>query len=442
MSRDRNKRLIIVIALISVVSITIGFAAVSSSLLIKTGLSVDPNANAFSVVFSTSSTEAVEGTVEPVVVPDTLEAAAATITNDGTFPTISGIDVVFTEPGQSVTYSFYALNNGKYDAYLTSIVLQSLTSGAFKKCIPGEGATTESVNNACNSIDVKVTAGNLEVTSTTLGIENHQLLIGASEVVTITIEYREDGSTADGPVEVNFGNIYLTYGTQMTDENPTLPEPGDTICVAKDSSKAGSTATGTEYQCDVDSSLEENFTFYVLSTEGSKVNLLMNQNIDDGTYMFVNGEEDSCVHTTFYACQVGIDSYAYASRPTVLTQAETFASNWNNISNYANVQYSDKSGNYTTTLTGKARLATYDEIAELCPTEGDANLDRSGIYTTQAHRSGCPSWLTSTSYWTMDSSSGAGAWAVTSEWRTLDDYNNQTHFGIRPVITVSISDLS
>ena len=231
MARDRNKRLIIAIALIAVVSVTIGFAAVSSSLLIKTSLSVDPTSENFSVVFSTSATKAVEGTVEPTVVPDTLEADDATITNDGTFPTINGINVVFTKPGQSVTYSFYALNNGKYDAYLTSIVLQSLTSGSFKECIAGEGATTESVNNACNSIEVRVSVGDLEVNQTTTGISTdsskHILKIGASEAVTITIEYKEEGSIADGPVEVNFGGIYLTYGTQMTDEEPTLPVPGD-----------------------------------------------------------------------------------------------------------------------------------------------------------------------------------------------------------------------
>ena len=67
--RNRNKKLIILVALIAVVTISVGFAAFSSSLLIKSSLSVDPNASDFRVVFSTSDTSEVTDAVTPTKNP-------------------------------------------------------------------------------------------------------------------------------------------------------------------------------------------------------------------------------------------------------------------------------------------------------------------------------------------------------------------------------------
>ncbi|MBQ9071584.1 MAG: hypothetical protein IJY25_00295, partial [Bacilli bacterium] len=63
--KDRNKKLIIMIALIAVVGVSIGFAAFSSSLLIKSSLSVDPDSSTFSVVFSSSSTALETNAITP-----------------------------------------------------------------------------------------------------------------------------------------------------------------------------------------------------------------------------------------------------------------------------------------------------------------------------------------------------------------------------------------
>ena len=407
--QDRNKKLMIMIALIAVVGVSIGFAAFSSSLLIKSSLSVDPDSSTFSVVFSSSSTALETNAITPTVNPTTLTASSATINNSGKYPTIENLEATFTEPGDSVSYTFYARNTGKYDAYLTSIVFQDLTSGVFKECIPGEGTDKTLVASACNSISATVTVGSESATSTTLGIADHELLQGNSETVTITLSYASNGTRADGPFEVNFGNIYLTYGTQETSEMPVLP--GATICTGG----SGSTALGTKYTCKVNSS--ESYDFYVLSTEGNNVNLLMSENLEDNV-VYVE-ESDRIEVASEYGYEDGYTT-SYAIRQTT-----TLTSSWTNLSQ-------------------SARLPKFSELANDYVCKVEVEKDWSVNYTTGYYYEGCPEWSKG-DYWTSTANGVSGAWAMNKEFNTLDSFwvfSSENTFGIRPVITVSTSNLS
>ena len=281
MARDNNKKIIMIIALIAVISISIGFAAYTASLTIKSTATVTPDSSAFKIVFSTSPNELKEGTVSVNSIPTTLEASDAIINNSiNSYPMITDMDVVFTQPGQYVTYEFYAINKGKYDAYLTSIVLENLDSGKYQECIAGEGATQESADSACYSMRVTVTVGNESVTSTKTGIKNHKLQIDESEKVTVKIEYLSTGTIADGPVEVNFGDIYLSYGTSELAEDPIIPDAEYACALAN---LDGSIDIGDIITCGTES-------FYVMpnhekATTGT-VSMLAKYNLNVGEYKY------------------------------------------------------------------------------------------------------------------------------------------------------------
>ena len=216
MEKDRGSKVIAVVALcIAVVGVTLGFAAFSNTLNIKSSATVNPSGEAFNVDFSSSDAAVKTDPVTPTKDPTSLVAGNATINNSGSNPQISGLTATFTEPGQSATYTFYVHNIGEYDAFLKSITYNNATSGdTFKVCTAGEETTDSLVQAACDDITVSVTVGATgPVTTTNSNITGHSLAIDAHETVTVKIEYAAGGDRADGDFTVAFGDIALLYST-------------------------------------------------------------------------------------------------------------------------------------------------------------------------------------------------------------------------------------
>ena len=187
----RNINLALVITLISVLGLSIVFAAFSSTLTVKSNATITPDSGEFKVVFSSSSTSLATTGVS-ITKTGNASAETPTINNDGN-PSISGLKATFTSPGEKVEYTFYARNVGSYDAYLSSIVFDNIKGKtSFKECVAGTGTTSSLVASACNGIKV-------------------------------TIEYTSGSSLADGPFTIKFGKIYLTYGSTNLSGTPTLP---------------------------------------------------------------------------------------------------------------------------------------------------------------------------------------------------------------------------
>ena len=211
MERDRSAKIIAIVALcVAVVGLSIGFAAFSNNLTIKSNAKVTPNPNDFDINFSTSNTSELDGTVSGVGT-NSATAEPATIDNSSA-PTITGLKANFTEPGQKVTYSFYAHNAGKYAAYLNNVTYANVSGKtATKVCTAGVGTDATMVEAACNGISVSVKVGNDTYTGSMNGITNHLLALDAYEEVVVTIEYTSTASRADGDFEVAFGDITLTY---------------------------------------------------------------------------------------------------------------------------------------------------------------------------------------------------------------------------------------
>ncbi|MBQ9071546.1 MAG: hypothetical protein IJY25_00105, partial [Bacilli bacterium] len=452
----------------------------SSSLLIKSSLSVDPDSSTFSVVFSSSSTALETNAITPTVNPTTLTATKATIDNSGTYPTIENLSATFTEPGDSVSYTFYARNTGKYDAYLTSIVFQNLEIGVFKNCIAMPGTSETLVASACNSISATVTVGSESATSTTLGIEDHELLQGNSETVTITLSYGSNGTRADGPFEVNFGNIYLTYGTQETSEMPVLPEASTCILsndVADENfnNTIGAIGVGDEVTCGSES-------FYVIpndtvahpeSVEGtvallSKYNLNVGNDTVEGTLGIQNASATGAVsnlegnNLDFSYCNfteeemneaysgtfddiIAFNEWAGCNGTVAFASFEDYISTgttyWGEVdsgtfiynSNATPFTYVENYGNILKKMGMKVIISTLPSNNQLI------NL---GCSTSDNSCTNAPSWVYSTSYWSGSAFDDDFVWIVASGGIFDDgDFFSAFFSGVRPVVIISESDI-
>lgn len=213
MDRDRSTKVIAIVALcVAVFGLSVGFAAFSNDLTIKSEATVKPNASDFDVNFSSSDTSETDGTVTATSTAG-VTAQDATI-NNATAPTISGIKVEFTEPGQSAKYSFFAHNAGKYKAFLNNVTFKNVTdANANIVCVAAEGTNANMVASACQGISIKVKVGTTTFAEPTPTITSHELPIDQYEPVEVTIEYKTGAARADGDFQVKIGDIVLTYGS-------------------------------------------------------------------------------------------------------------------------------------------------------------------------------------------------------------------------------------
>ncbi len=222
MEKDRKARITAIVALvIGVLGLSLGFAAFSNTLTIKSSAEVTPDDSIFNVDFSSSSsaiaTDPVVATLNPTGVTG-FTATNATIDNSSD-PVIQNLHATFTEPGQKATYTFYTRNIGALKAYLNNINFKNVTNGSTTKVCTAQTGTTQSlVDAACNGISIKLTLGSENFTTSTprasfATATAHDLEVNASETVTVEISYATGSSQADGDFDVSFGDIELIYAS-------------------------------------------------------------------------------------------------------------------------------------------------------------------------------------------------------------------------------------
>ena len=209
MGDNKTYKIISIVALIlGVVGVTLGYAAFSSTLKIESSAEVVPNGSNFNVDFSSSSSNVVEDDITPQLSANVsgFTATDAEINNTSD-PVISNLHATFTEPGQSVTYTFYAYNAGQYLAYLNSIIFTGN-----KTCTARTNTNQGLVDTACTGISLSVAVTGINATTTSLtSISNHTLAIGAADTITVVISYASNAGRADGDFDVTFPDITLTY---------------------------------------------------------------------------------------------------------------------------------------------------------------------------------------------------------------------------------------
>lgn len=232
MEKNRSSKIIAVVALIiAVFGLTLGFAAFSTTLTISSSATVTPSSENFKVYFSPDGNEVSTGEEATALTVTGTGTGAGTATIDTTRLKASNLTAAFTVPGQTVTYSFYVVNQGSYDAYLKSIIMENITGESIiKKCVKAtekdgvaiptnEQATDELVAAACEKIKIKVSVGSGDKLATANNgssgsISGHSLAQTANEPIVVEISYSDDGNVrADGPFNVSFGDIKLNYST-------------------------------------------------------------------------------------------------------------------------------------------------------------------------------------------------------------------------------------
>ena len=208
--------LILVIVCVLLAGFSIGFSALSQSLLIKSHASIKPDIESLVVKFSSNADSLETEDVEPTVSSDNVTASNAIIDNENIMgPTISNFSVELTEAGDKATYVFYAINMGATDAYLTNIVYNNVSGKSSPKaCTPIYGTTESDATMLCENIKLTVQVGSVSTTAST-SVTGHVLAAGASEQITITVEYINNvtASSTAGDFIVEFGDISLIYSS-------------------------------------------------------------------------------------------------------------------------------------------------------------------------------------------------------------------------------------
>ena len=222
-SKDRTYQVIAIVALvIGVCALTVGFAAFTTNLTISSAADVTPSSSVLDVVFSTSNSSAVTGSVLGNATGNVgASGDTATLTNT----TVTGIVAHFTEPGQKVTYEFNVYNNSQFTGYLTGIAFNDVSghAGETKVCTPTTGSSNPATvyTNACNNIALKLTVGNtgselvngISASKSAAQINDTTgLAATASYPAKVEIEYTGT-AIADGEFSVSFGDIVLTYSS-------------------------------------------------------------------------------------------------------------------------------------------------------------------------------------------------------------------------------------
>ena len=204
-TRDR-KKLVIFMLMFSIASLSIGFAAFTTTLNISSSASVTPNSDNFKVRFSTSPDSLVEDKVVPTTGPGIASASNATINNSIT-PTVGNIAITFTGPGFA-EYVVYVRNVGAYTAYLNTI-----NFNGEKECEAVGEATPELVGKACEALRYSVRISNGSGFTESSSLENMPLEKNGSMKISMFFSYDVDGALSDGPFSVKFPEISLTYST-------------------------------------------------------------------------------------------------------------------------------------------------------------------------------------------------------------------------------------
>ena len=213
MEKDRKQKFIVMIALmIAIASMSLGFAAFSTTLNISSSASVTPDDNGFNIVFSSSeyaiTTRDDGGTVVSGIGTNGAQGGITSLYRKQA----SGLITQFTEPGQFLYILIYAHNIGEYDAYLTGVNITNINGTSYKKCMAREGTTDRLVQAACDGIDVSVTI-NDEYYYFGRQISGHLLEKGSVEPIEIIVSYDVNATRADGVFDIEFGEISLEYKT-------------------------------------------------------------------------------------------------------------------------------------------------------------------------------------------------------------------------------------
>lgn len=229
MKKNKQSKIIAIVALIvSVLGLTLGFAAFSNTLTISSSATVKPNESDFDInIYGLDETEACNDihtlksiNSKDISAPDCISTAkSATISeikDDGKSITISNIKVGLSAPDEYAYYYYMIKNEGEYDAYIDTAqfnVFNYMAGGAPHTCTAAAGTSVDMVNNACSDIvlSADITGINGENFVDVMESSVYKLEKGSSILLEMGIEYKTSGKRADGDFSVEFAPITIEF---------------------------------------------------------------------------------------------------------------------------------------------------------------------------------------------------------------------------------------
>jgi len=169
MKNQRSTKLVAIITLVvAICSISVAFAAMSTTLRINGTAEVQTAE--WSIKFDTLSSVVVTGDAAQITAPTLSD------TNIGTFK------AKLTKPGDSVSYTFNVTNSGSMAAKIGTLTKDSFTCSGLST-IPADA--TSDANSVCNNLKYTLTytSGGSPVAT------NDTLTIGQSRNLTLKLEY-------------------------------------------------------------------------------------------------------------------------------------------------------------------------------------------------------------------------------------------------------------
>jgi len=385
MNKKRSSILVLVLLLV------IGFAAISTTLVINGTLNVNGNAEDFDVYFS-----------------------AATITDGGTVSGIGSKTLTFSTHTLKNIYDISILdytvynNSTEYDADVTIKCVASTESDYFTVTSTFDGTTaTDTASTTAITMAAQAKKnGKIVIVQTKAYAEDTDL----SVAYTCTIVAKPTSRTTieENVCKVGTGNWILT-----DDDCDGTADIGELITV------------GTE-------------SFYVISNDGTNIKALAQYNLyvggyDDDTsvtaYTDATGLQDSTMLGWTQSMADPYDPYYPQEGITAFSSTSNTYSG-SIVEGYVNT-YVDTLNNKMNANVTAGTLITTDELVVL-----GCNMSDQVCFSSSY------SWLYSTSYWTSSASDPDGVWGVATTSGLSDlPYDAEFALGVRPVITISVDEL-
>ncbi len=375
----RTKALVIVVLLIVVAGLTVAFAALSTTLNINGTAYLD--AAKWGIRFENLSSPTKIGSATTTGTAKIEETKAAEITD---------MNVSLSIPGDKIVYTVDLVNKGTINAKIDNIEKTQLTSEQQRY------------------LTFKVTDKN--------GYEIKQgdiLEKGETKKITITIEFIKDLTKEDLPKQTSTISLSYKLNFVQTDEKATSGSQGG---------NEKTYAVGDEFCL-------ENECFNVIKDNGTTVDAFAKQNVNTES-----NRQDSNANNLVFAERTNGNYYGYWTNSSGKLLSKYGTSYPTNVFDSNSNLYVPLE-NYKTYLKntlGKtsidARLITYDELI---------GLGCSGNSCKSA-----PSWAYSTFYWTASANGNRTVWIVLSYGHFSGyDFDSSGDNGLRPVITISKSDI-
>ena len=376
----REKALVVVVLLVVIAGLTVAFAALSTTLNINGTAYLD--AAKWGIRFENLSSPTRVGKATTTGTAKIEETKSAEITD---------MNVSLSIPGDKIVYTVDLVNKGTINAKIDNIEKTVLTSEQQRY------------------LTFKVTDRDGKEVS-----ESDILSAGETRNLTITIEFIKDLTKEDLPKQTSTISLSYKLNFVQTDEKTTSVSQGNNF-------KAYS--VGDEFCL-------ENECFYIIKDNGTTVDALAKQRVNTES----NRQDENAKALAFSERTNGSYGYWTDSSGKLLSKYGTsypvnvFDSNSNLYTPTQNYK------TYLRNTLGKTsvdvRLITFEELISL------------GCNESESTCFSAPSWVYSSSYWTVSANHNYYVWSVASNSTFVGSYFGTSGYsGLRPVITISKSEI-